>query len=54
VRLRREDRPLRPRRRGQYRFRANLAGTLQQALTIARFEPGMYEVVETYVPGDAT
>jgi hypothetical protein len=23
---------------------------LQEALTIARFEPGMYEVVETYQP----
>ncbi len=27
---------------------------LQQALTIAKFEPGMYEVVETYRPGDST
>jgi hypothetical protein len=25
---------------------------LQDALTIAKFEPGMYEVVETYVPDD--
>jgi quinol monooxygenase YgiN len=26
---------------------------LQRALTIARFEPGMYEVVETFSPGDS-
>ncbi|HXN75956.1 MAG TPA: antibiotic biosynthesis monooxygenase family protein [Gemmatimonadaceae bacterium] len=25
---------------------------LQQALALARFEPGMYEVVETYTPDD--
>jgi quinol monooxygenase YgiN len=25
---------------------------LQEALTIARFEPGMYEVVQTFVPAD--
>jgi quinol monooxygenase YgiN len=25
---------------------------LQQALTIAKFEPGMYEVVESYFPDD--
>jgi hypothetical protein len=25
---------------------------LQRALTIAEFEPGMYEVVETFVPDD--
>jgi quinol monooxygenase YgiN/uncharacterized cupin superfamily protein len=27
---------------------------LQQALTIAKFEPRMYEVVESFVPGDGT
>jgi quinol monooxygenase YgiN len=27
---------------------------LQQALAIAKFEPGMYEVVESFVPGDST
>ena len=27
---------------------------LQEALTFAKFEPGMYEVVETFVPGDGT
>jgi len=26
---------------------------LQRALAIARFEPGMYEVVETFLPGQA-
>ncbi len=25
---------------------------LQEALTIAKFEPGMYEVVESFAPGD--
>jgi hypothetical protein len=25
---------------------------LQQALTIAKFEPGMYEVIESYLPDD--
>ena len=25
---------------------------LQQALTLAKFEPGMYEVVETFSPSD--
>jgi quinol monooxygenase YgiN len=25
---------------------------LQEALTLARFEPGMYEVVQTFVPAD--
>jgi hypothetical protein len=25
---------------------------LQEALTIAKFEPGMYEVVESYFPAD--
>jgi len=25
---------------------------LQQALALARFEPGMYEVVESYSPAD--
>ncbi len=27
---------------------------LREALTIAKFEPGMYEVVETYLPDDST
>ena len=27
-------------------------GYLQQALAIARFEPGMYEIVESYLPND--
>jgi quinol monooxygenase YgiN len=27
---------------------------LQEAMTIAKFEPGMYEVVETYLPSDST
>jgi hypothetical protein len=27
---------------------------LQGAMTIAKFEPGMYEVVETYLPSDST
>ncbi len=27
---------------------------LLEALTFATFEPGMYEVVETFLPGDAT
>src|SRR5271165_3784651 len=27
---------------------------LQEALTIAKFEPGMYEVVESYLPPDGT
>jgi len=26
---------------------------LQQAVALAKFEPGMYEVVETFTPGDA-
>ena len=26
---------------------------LQEALTIAKFEPGMYEVVESFSPGDS-
>ena len=26
---------------------------LQEALTFAKFEPGMYEVVETYAPAAA-
>ncbi|HEX9608264.1 MAG TPA: antibiotic biosynthesis monooxygenase family protein [Gemmatimonadaceae bacterium] len=26
---------------------------LQQAVALAKFEPGMYEVVETFPPGDA-
>jgi hypothetical protein len=26
---------------------------LQEALTIAKFEPGLYEVVETFLPGDS-
>ena len=27
-------------------------GYLQQVLAIARFEPGMYEIVESYLPDD--
>jgi hypothetical protein len=27
---------------------------LQEALTLAKFEPGMYEVVESHSPGDST
>jgi hypothetical protein len=27
---------------------------LQEALTIAKFEPGMYAVVESFSPGDST
>lgn len=26
---------------------------LKEALTIAKFEPGMYEVVDAYLPGDS-
>ena len=40
---------------GSSEYRIALLQTMtQRALTIARFEPGMYEVVETFSPGDST